>query len=337
MRESDSRGGRRIVGRPGLTAWIALLCSLAAMRSVPAAAAPGPEFDLLGTWYVLVHYRDAATDDPEAERWADRLWVFARKGSRLAWTEYPSVVFMDERGRFERTLSGEQSRVLAAWEPNERQRAEIRKGLEAVALGSKTKTLRGSPSKGFKSVGGLRTQSVSVIGYHSTWSIEGLSGAPSFSHADLMGSGRTENMEWRTQYSGVEVLEGGALVRGNYAKDGTISGVFRMMRAADLVKSRHKKDRGTKRPYQTVFASAADKRAIDALVSRGDAMSDDERQQLRVLLRETVSRTLDTYGLEGQALELRSESLSRQVEQLLLGGGTVDEVEGMAREGMIRP
>lgn len=331
------RTTRRLVGSPG---FLGLLCAIALVIS-PLAVVAAPSVDLMGTWYVLIHYRDEASSDPDTERWDDRIWLFAKKGSRLSWTEYPVVMFSDQRGRFERTLSGVQGRVLAAWEPNERQQKEIRDGLEANSRGSKTKTLRGSPSKGYKSVGGLRTQSVSVIGYHETWSIDGLPDAPIFTRDDLMGSGRTSTMEGRTQYAAteVEVLDGGTLIRGTYERDGVRHGVFRMIRAGDTVRSGSKKrDSDRKRPYLTIFHSAQEKREIAALASRGDALNDEELQQLRDRLQQSIAATLREFGLEGEALSQRTLSLSAQIEVLLLKRAkTVDDLDSMAREGMIQP
>ncbi len=293
----------------------------------------------MGSWYVLIHYRDEATSNPEADRWEDRIWIFEKKGSRLSWTEYPIVIFSDQSGRFERTVSGVQGRVLAAWEPNEKQRRQIAKGLEAPSRGSKTKTLRGSERLGYKSVGGLRTQSVSVIGYHETWSIDGLPDAPVFARDDLMGSGRTANLEGRTQYTTTEVLEGGTLIRGSYQRDGTRHGVFRMMRTGAAVRAKIKK-RGSapKRPYLTVFSSARGKREISALVSRGDTLSDEELQQLRARLQKSIGETLRDFGLDGDALSQRTQSLSSQIEVLLLEQGkTVEDLDRMVGEGMIQP
>ena len=62
--------------------WLMVLVVSAAM--LPAARAEA--VDLIGTWHVLVHYKDSATDHPERERWVDRVWKFEREGSRLAWT-----------------------------------------------------------------------------------------------------------------------------------------------------------------------------------------------------------------------------------------------------------
>ena len=86
---------------------------------MPALAGDG--VDLIGTWHVLVHYRDDHTAHPDLERWEDKMSAFARSGCRLRWTQYPIVVFTDESGFFERRSTGQYARVLHAWEPNEKQ------------------------------------------------------------------------------------------------------------------------------------------------------------------------------------------------------------------------
>ena len=120
-----------------------IAAALLSVGASNASADAGGEasLDLEGTWYVLIHYTDASAANSEAMRWDDRLWIFARKGSRLEWTEYPIVVFNDRTGRFEQSSHGQQ-RVLHAWEPNASQRAQIDSGLEYNTRGSKTKTLR---------------------------------------------------------------------------------------------------------------------------------------------------------------------------------------------------
>ena len=88
------------------------------LAPVGAARAQATPVDLAGTWYVLVHYRDEATANPQAKRWEDKIWTFERRGSRLHWTEYPIVVFHDENGRFENLGTSRARRILHAWEPN---------------------------------------------------------------------------------------------------------------------------------------------------------------------------------------------------------------------------
>lgn len=188
--------------------------------------------DLVGTWHVLIHYRDSDAANPDVMRWDDRLWVFQRKGSRLAWTEYPIVVFTDRDGRFERSRHG-QRRVLHAWEPNAAQQAQIEAGLEFNTLGSKKKTLRRKRDGSWQSTGAALTLSASVIGYHEIWSILGLDEVPTFVREDVLGSVRAESVSGRTEYRGSEIDAEGSVIRGEFARDESRRGSFRLTRSGD--------------------------------------------------------------------------------------------------------
>ena len=62
----------------------ALAAGLAALSvSTLSASAARAELDLLGSWFVLIHYRDSQTANPDADRWADKVWKLEMKGSRL--------------------------------------------------------------------------------------------------------------------------------------------------------------------------------------------------------------------------------------------------------------
>jgi hypothetical protein len=227
-----TRPARRLGAGLALAAGLSL-----ALPAVAAASADGAAPDLLGTWFVIVHYRDSATNNPDAERWEDKVWVFEEKGSRLQWTEYPIVVFDDASGRFE-DVGGHRARTLSFWEPNDAQLAQIAEGPRVNSRGSKSKTLRGSPEKGFESFGQMRAMSASVIGYHETWSIGDPTGLPVFTRDDVLGTGRAaqaggdkQNMEGRTRYTTEEVLVEGKLLRGSYARDENRRGSFQMLRA----------------------------------------------------------------------------------------------------------
>lgn len=219
---------------------VAVLACVATASTGQAQDGDAPELDLTGSWHVLIHYTDTATAAPEAMRWDDKLWVFERKGSRLSWTEYPIVVFSDRSGRFETSSHGQQ-RVLHAWEPNEAQRSQIETGPEFNTRGSKTKSLRRKRDGGYQSMGQATTLGASTIGYHETWSVRGLDDVPTFTRDDVLGSQRTESMSGRTLYKGLEVLEGGRVIRGEFARDESRRGTFRMVRAGDA------KSVGTKR------------------------------------------------------------------------------------------
>jgi hypothetical protein len=210
---------------------LAVLGFLVGLAAPAALAQEGGDtgLDLEGTWHVLIHYTDADAADPEVMRWDDRLWVFERKGSRLSWTEYPIVVFNDRTGRFERSSSG-QRRVLHAWEPNAGQRAQIDAGLEFNTLGSKTKSLRRKRDGSWQSTGSPQTLGASTIAYRETWSISG-GEVPTFTRDDVLGSQRAESMSGRTQYTGTEIAADGNVIRGDFARDESRRGPFRMVRA----------------------------------------------------------------------------------------------------------
>jgi hypothetical protein len=196
----------------------------------------GPAFgesavDLVGTWHVLVHYKDDNAPHPERERWDDRIWVFDRVGDRLRWREYPIVVFSDESGRFERRSSGQYARILGSWEPNDRQQAQIAAGLEVNPRGMKSKSLRGSDAEGWRSHSRPARASASVISYVEHWSIASVEDRPVFTREDQLGAERTEDLVGITRYTTGSIDPGGGVLRGAFERDGTRHGTFRMTRS----------------------------------------------------------------------------------------------------------
>jgi hypothetical protein len=203
-----------------------LLLGALALLVVATPVSPAEAVDLIGTWHVLVHHKDSVTENPERERWEDRIWVFEREGSRLRWTDYPIVVFGDETGRFEALGGNRASRVLQFWEPNATQLAQIHEGLEINPRGSRSKALRGSDAEGWSS-GKKKAgyQSARFITFEEIWQITGLPDRPTFIRNDVLGSAATEDVEGRTIYEGESVESGGDLIRGRYDRDGTRIGV----------------------------------------------------------------------------------------------------------------
>jgi hypothetical protein len=206
-----------------------------AARDEAAGQAAPAGMELLGSWHLTVHYRDEASANPDAKRWDDKVWRFDKRGSRTQWTEFPIVVFESRGGRFESLASDRAVRTLEYWEPNKEQLAQMQKGLVVNARGAKSKGLRGSPRTGYQSAGGLRSESVSVIGYSESWTVKGLPSMPVFTHDVVMGSGRTEDMQGRTRYAAERMSADGREVHGEFARDGTRHGTFTLRRIADVV------------------------------------------------------------------------------------------------------
>jgi murein DD-endopeptidase MepM/ murein hydrolase activator NlpD len=285
---------------------------LAVLALALALVAPGTaralDIDsLLGTWYVLSHYKDSASDHPDRERWVDRVWKFERKGDRIEWTDYPIVVFEDETGRFERLGTNRQSRILHYWEPSEGQLADIADGLEVNKRGAKTKTLKPTGGGDWSSGGRAAPQSMNMISYVETWSITGLAeDRPVFERADSLSSGMTETLDGVTRYS-VETL--GAELRGRYERDGTQEGTFRMIPSV-----------GTS--WVKGSGKTQNQRFREMAMSQYSGSGDSE---LREAVREVLEASLAESGIS-----LPSETLdgvSKQILDLYAQGKSPEEVQ----------
>jgi hypothetical protein len=166
-------------------------------------------------------------------RWDDRIWVFETAGSRIRWSEYPIVVFKDQRGRFENLGGSHASRVLHAWEPNESQRNQIQSGLEVNKRGSLKKTLR-STADGWQSAKRAQASSASIVTYQQNWIITGEPDLPVFLREDILGAASTESVDGVTTYATTEVRHNGLELAGTFERDGTRHGTFRMTRTGEI-------------------------------------------------------------------------------------------------------
>jgi murein DD-endopeptidase MepM/ murein hydrolase activator NlpD len=308
---------------PGLL----LVCLVGAVS--PAIA---EEVDLVGTWYVLMHYKDEGSPNPDAERWDERVWVFEKKGSRMRWSVYPIVVFEDETGRFERT-SVQYSRVLHYWEPDAGQLADIADGLQVHSRGAKQKVLRGSDLDGWSSSRSRGAASASVITYSELWEIEGLPTRPVFSRSDVMGGGRTDTLEGLTRWTTTEVREGGELLVGTYERDGRRHGTFRMMRSGETGEVQGSKSQSElqqaayRRTLEQSLKADPDARAevaqqIEAqLAESGISLTDEELGELTVL---SIGLLMD--GLPAEEIESRvGDAIRRMFWRGAVPGASHDE------------
>ncbi len=206
------------------TGWVAC-------EAVAAEAAP---LDLLGTWYVVVHYRDSSAQPPEVQHWEDKVWTFEPRGSRLLWTEYPVVLFDDPRGRLETLPSGRTIRSSGAWQPSTRQLEEIKQGLSVNPQWARSKSLRGDPERGYQSGGAPNRESASVIGYSESWEIRDPAGEPVFRRSDEMSSGRSLALDGQTEYRSSLRDRGPDRLTGSFSRDRSQTGSFVMMRSGPI-------------------------------------------------------------------------------------------------------
>jgi len=326
----------------------ALRTGLALLLVASAASA----LDLEGTWYVLVHYQDSATHNPDAWRWEDRVWRFTRRGDDLEWTDWPIVVLDDEEGRFERLGSDRQSRRLVAWEPNEQQLADIRNGLQVNSRGVKIKTLQASADDGtWKSAGATSAGSAGSAGsavmlsYVEDWSIGDAGGTPRFRRDDSLSGGMAETMDGSTEYRTEEVRDDGRELVGSYQRDGTQVGRFRMIRSGETETPRGSGLTQEQRLMQ-MFSSqvglnlSADQiRALsEGRVTPGVEVTEEERTTARRQIRDSVEQAFRQQGQDPRRFTPQIESLTKQIEkQIFEEGKTLEEVRRMLGAGELLP
>jgi len=327
-----------------------LLLGVLALLVLAAPIEPAAAVDLIGSWHVLIHYKDSITEHPERERWEDRIWVFEQEGSRLRWTDYPIVVFSDQNGRFEQLGGNRASRVLGFWEPSAGQLAQIQEGLEINPRGSRSKALRGSDAEGWtsgKKKGGY--QSARFITYQEIWQITGLPDRPTFIRDDVLGSAAAENLEGRTIWEGESVESGGDVIRGRYDRDGTRIGTFRIMRSGEVgtvkgsgkSQSERARDVLTQAYASQLFAGELPGGASEAdlrkLIEAGE-FTDDDRRALRTEFERSITENFQGQGNDPRALRPQIQSLARKMVALFVDEGkSIEEIQRMLADGSLRP
>lgn len=211
--------------------------------------------DLEGTWFVLIHYKDSVTKNADSDRWLDKVWTFEHRGSRLRWVEYPIVVLESTQGRFESYKGNPRSRVLAKWKPNEAQLNELMSGPRVNSRGSKSKSLRGSDLKGWKSTGRNRVSGANVVGFHEEWSIVPEGDGRKFMITEVLGNDVQGNTEGRTLYVVESGTSDGQKFAGRFDRDGTRIGTFTMFRTPAIrpLKSSHEEDSVNERMQQRSY------------------------------------------------------------------------------------
>src|SRR5215831_18630230 len=72
-----------------------VLCVFAALSSLGGLARAGDlaKLDLTGEWYVLVHYKNAKSEDKSITDWKDLGWSMVQTGDSLTVQEFPYVMF----------------------------------------------------------------------------------------------------------------------------------------------------------------------------------------------------------------------------------------------------
>jgi len=205
-----------------------LAAMLGAALLLAASAKGGFEEPLLGTWHVLVHYRDLDSKNPEISRWEDRVWVIRRAGESLEWIDYPMAVFGDESGRFADLGTNRARRLTGRWTPNARQQSEIEgAGVEVSARGRERRLLEPAGPGAWES-GPARPPAGGRPEYREHWRLEdGPAGLHLSIRSRLEGGDEIEALG-RIDYRFETAREGTKSLEGRYERDGRRYGRVRL-------------------------------------------------------------------------------------------------------------
>jgi hypothetical protein len=212
---------------------LALIAALAWISSPAGAqdAAPGAsltEADLSGNWYVLVHYKDARSEDKSITKFKDFAWSVEQTANTLTWENYPYVVFSDAVELLRRHAMREHE----PWEPDESTWELVKTSLDVSSRAQTRKRLKGSVEKGFKSLPPLGTGGFNTMTFTRNWVVDFKPQAINITIIDSLGStGALEGMEDSILYEITERVGPGEF-RGTYAETNK-SGTFRMVRSAE--------------------------------------------------------------------------------------------------------
>lgn len=138
---------------------------LAAPRS--ALAEDLSTLDLGGEWYVLIHYKDAKSEDKSITKFKDFAWSIRQQAASLEIDEYPYVLFDEGTEEIRRASM----RGHKPWQPEGLVLDELSKHLDVSSRAMRSKQLAGSTKSGMKSLAPDGSGSAGAVSFVRNWDV----------------------------------------------------------------------------------------------------------------------------------------------------------------------
>jgi hypothetical protein len=184
--------------------------------------------DLSGSWYVLIHYKDAQSEDKSITKFKDFAWTIEQTANTLTWEHYPYVMFPEDAELVRRQAM----RGHTTWEPDAAQWAQLKTVLDVSSRALTRKRLTGSVAEGWKSLAPLGSGGLNTMSFARNWDVSMKPDKISIVIVDsLSGASGLGGIEEATTYEIRERVADGEL-RGTY-EEGSKRGTFRMVRSAE--------------------------------------------------------------------------------------------------------
>jgi len=200
---------------------------LGAARLAPAEDLSN--FDLSGDWYVLIHYKDASSEDKSITKFKDFAWSIRQQPAKLELDEYPYVLFDEGTEEIRRA----DMRGHKPWQPEGLVLDALLQHVDVSTRAMRSKLLEGSMQAGMKSQVPNESSGSGTMSFVRNWDVSWSPTLVKISVVDSLsgGSAMLGGMEEASVFEIKERPSAGEL-RGTWS-EGDKSGSLRMIRAKE--------------------------------------------------------------------------------------------------------
>src|SRR5258706_2051805 len=205
-----------------------LLATLVFLGGRPARAEDLSKLDLTGEWYVLIHYKDARSEDKSLTNFKDFAWSIQQEPNKLSVEEFPYVLFDEGTEEVRRAAM----RGHTPWQPEGIVLDHLREHVDVSSRAARKKELTGDFASGMKSgaAGGVKTGTMS---FTRNWDVTWAPAAVRIKIVDSLGGGSAMlgDMEEASSYE-ISARPAPDELTGTWS-EGEKSGSLRMIRAKE--------------------------------------------------------------------------------------------------------
>jgi len=187
------------------------------------------KLDLSGEWYMLIHYKDAKSEDKSLTKFKDFAWSIRQSPTKLEIDEYPYVLFDEGTEEIRRA----DMRGHKPWQPEGLVLDQLLLHVDVSTRAMRSKTLEGSTEAGMKSETTADASGAGTMSFVRNWDVTWSPALVRVSIVDSLsgGSAMLGGMEEASIFEIKEQPSPGEL-RGTWS-EGDKSGSLRMIRAKE--------------------------------------------------------------------------------------------------------
>ena len=141
-------------------------CALLAGSTV-ARAADLSDLSLAGEWYVLIHYKDASSEDKAITKFKDFAWSIRQQPGKLEVDEYPYVIFDEGSEEIRRAAM----RGHKPWAPEGMVLDALQQHVDVSSRAMRSKQLEGSTKTGMKSPEPVASSGGATMNFVRNWDV----------------------------------------------------------------------------------------------------------------------------------------------------------------------